>query len=255
MRLVSAFSAFILSAAFALMATLSPLHADALPWALLKPQNDTRDAEMQAWDEADSQNFVTIANQSEAFASRRFLWQQVAVKDVLSLSTPFAEIRFDPVKPATFTPAEKNALTEWFQRGGFLLLFEDAYPYAQEDFRRHASLPIYDFLTRELPGSNPGFTVERISDRHPLFSIYHQTTTVPSIAREMRENPNYRGRTLVSFHGRPVAFFMGRYNIEKDGRWLPMPRPLSQNHGSELKSYHLIINIYVYVMSTEPGQG
>ncbi len=233
------------------------MRADALPWILLNPANDTRDPEMQAWDQGDSRNFVEVANRSEAFAGTRFQWSQIALGDVLSISTPFAELRFDAVKPMAFTTHEKATLQEWLTRGGFLLLFEDAYPYPQEVFRKNATLPVYEFFTRELPAKDPFFTVEHITDEHPIFHINHETSTVPGIAREIRETPHYRGRTLILYHGRPVAFFMGRYNFEEDNRWVPRSRPFQTAYSSELKSYYLIVNIYVYAMyaqdAPQPG--
>jgi hypothetical protein len=203
---------------------------------------------MQAWDRGDSAHFVEVANQSEAFAGRRFFWDHLPVNEVLDANTPFAELRFDSVKPMEFTHKEKTTLREWLMRGGFLLLFEDAYPYPQEEFRKNATLPVYEFFTRDLPSMDQRFTVERITDEHPIFHINHQTATGPAMAREMRENPHYRGRTLICYAGRPVAFFMGRYNFEQNDRWVPLPRPLRPAYGRELKSYHLIVNIYVYVM-------
>ncbi len=65
----------------------------------------------------------------------------------------------------------------------------------------------------------------------------------------MRENPNYRGRTMVLFKGRPVVFFMGRYSVERNGRRVPLARPFPQTIGMEIKSYYLILNIYIYALT------
>jgi hypothetical protein len=221
---------------------------DALPWVLLQPKNDTRDAEMRRWDAGDSRAFVNAANASEQFAGRRFSWRSIALEELTTAAVPFAELRYDAVHPMEFTGGEKTVLREWLTRGGFLLLFEDAYPYTQEKLRSRATLPVYEFLARELPALDPEFRVVRIDDAHPIFHAYYHTETVDSVRREMRENPHYRGRTLLLHREKPAAFFMGRYGSEEQGRWVPKPRPFRQAFSTELKSYRLIVNVYCYAM-------
>ncbi len=105
---------------------------------------------------------------------------------------------------------------------------------------------MFDFFTRDLPAADPDFTIDNATDAHPIFNVHYSTQTVPSVQREMRENPFYRGRTLVLYRGRMAAFFMGRYNVEDNNRWTPMARPFQNNFSYELRSYELILNIYIY---------
>jgi hypothetical protein len=220
--------------------------ASDMPWVMLAPAHDTRAADMQAWDDADSRNLVNVINASQEYAHCHFQWSKTSILKLLDRNIPFAELRFDPVKPMEFTPDEKSTLQEWLKRGGFLLVFEDAYPYEQEEFRKAHDLPVFDFFTRELPAANTAFTIEKATDAHPIFSAHYTTETVPSIRREMRENPFYRGRTMVLYRGRVVAFFMGRYNYEENNRWVPMSRPFSETFSYDIRSYYLILNIYIY---------
>lgn len=226
-----------------------PAGAGDLPWTMLTPANDTRDAEMRRWDEGDSLNFVGLMNANEKIAGGRFVWSKSAVRDVLAAKTPFAELRFDATKPMDFTPEEKKALKEWLKRGGFLLLFEDAYPYEEEEFRKQATLPVFEYLAKTLPAEDPDFTIVKADDSHPIFHTIYPTQTVPSIRREMEQNPHYRGRTMLFYRGKFAAFFMGRYSHEENGRFVPMPRPLLHTYSFDPRSYYLILNLYVYAMT------
>ncbi len=232
----------------ALVLTGTCLKAETFPWVFLLPRHDTRDAEMQAWDEEDSQACLSTFNHSGIFPGQPFIWQRRPVAEVLESAAPFAELRFDAAHPMELDGDEKKALSEWLRRGGFLLLIEDAYPYSQAELRSQPTLPVFEFFTRELPASDPGFSVSRVGDGHPIFHIFYQTWTVDSVAREMKENAHYRGRTLITYQGRPVAFFMGRYWREEEGRWLAAPRPLPRNFSLDIKSYKLTLNLYIYAI-------
>lgn len=233
-----------------LVAIAGAAHAagDALPWIVLRPKNDTRDEEMRAWDEADSLAFVTAFNEAEEFATSRLRWTVAEMDKIDEGGAPFAELRVDPVRPMEFTSREKTALHEWLRRGGFLLLVEDCYPYPQERFRALEKLPAYEFLVRELPALDPEFRAIRVNDSHPIFRAYYRTSTGDWMAREQRENPNYRGRTLLLHRDKPAAFVMGRYGVQKDGRWVPAERPLRHRFGRELNGYQLIVNLYCHAM-------
>ncbi|MGC3992335.1 MAG: hypothetical protein QM796_22080 [Chthoniobacteraceae bacterium] len=221
-------------------------HAYDLPWTVLLPKNDTRDPEMRAWDAADSRFLVNLINESEPCVHHSIVWNETPLEKLLTLETPFAELRIDPVHPMDLTPEEKAILKEWILRGGFLLIYEDNYPYEQEDFRRAASLPVYDYLIHDLPAQDSRFTVEKASDAHPIFHRLHDTVTVPAIQHEKEVNPHYRGRTVLRFNGRITAFFMGRYSYFSEGRWVPMERPFPATFSSDPRSYFLVLNLYIY---------
>jgi len=85
------------------------------------------------------------------------------------MDTPFCELRFDAVRPFYFTTEEKLILQEYFKRGGFVLFFIDAYPYAQDEFWKIKEWPLIDFLTKELPASDSRFTIGRATDAYPIF--------------------------------------------------------------------------------------
>ena len=156
------------------------------PWTVLIPENDSRDEETQLWDEFDSQSLVRGMNETEDLFHHHLVWDQVKIKDLFSAHTPFCELRFDAVKPLKLTDDEKVIIREYFQRGGFILFQEDAYPYEQDEFWAVKSWPVIDFLTRELPAVDPNFKVEKITDAHELFHSYYNTQTAAFTVHELR---------------------------------------------------------------------
>lgn len=229
---------------------MSPARAgdDIYPWTVLIPQNDSRDADVRDMDEFDSKSMVRGMNEAEEVFHHHLVWSKISIRDLLSVSTTFCELRFDAVKPLILTDREKVILREYFARGGFVLFQEDAYPYAQDEFWSVKSWPVIDFLTRELPAASPDFKVEKVTDDHPLFHQYFDTKTAELTEHELRDNPYTPNRTLLSYRGHPCAFVYGRYNWIEDGKWVAMPRPYEHVFNSDPRGYQLTVNIYVYAM-------
>ncbi len=215
-------------------------------WTVLTPENDSRDADVRAFDEFDSKSLVVGMNETEKVFHHQLRWSKVAIKDLLGVSTPFCELRFDAVKPLILTDREKAILREYFARGGFILFQEDAYPYSQDEFWSVKEWPVIDFLRKELPASSPDFKVEKVTDAHPLFRQYFETQTAAMIKHELSDNPFTPNRTLLTYNGRPCAFVYGRYNWIEDGKWTAMERPFPFVFSLEEKAYKLTVNIYVY---------
>jgi len=215
-------------------------------WTVLQPEHDSRDADVRSFDEFDSKSFVEGMNQAEPIFRRQLTWNKAALKDLLAVTTPFGELRFDAVKPLILTTREKTVLREFFARGGFVFFEEDAYPYAEDEFWKVKSWPVIDFLTKELPARDPNFKVEKVTDAHPLFHQYYSTQSAEWITHELKDNPYTPNRTLVTYRGHPCAFVMGRYYVIEDGKWIAEPRPYAHVYNHELRGYQLTVNLYVY---------
>jgi hypothetical protein len=216
------------------------------PWVLLNPKNDSRDAEMQDEDEAQSRNMVAVMNRSEELFDHHLIWEKSDILNLLKLHAPFCEMHFDAVRPFWLTAEEKKILGEYLKRGGFILFFIDAYPYSEQEFWPVKQWPIIDFITKELPASDPDFTVGRATDAFPIFTIHYHTQTADVIRHELSGNPHTCNRTLLFHQGRLCCFVMGQYTYLEDGAWVPEPRPFTHIFSPELKSYKLIVNIYTY---------
>jgi hypothetical protein len=104
------------------------------PWGILIPENDSRDAEMRAYDDANFANTMAVINDSEKPLHHHLVPRMVRVKDLLAVNMPFCEMNFDAVRPLVLTADEKAILQEYLKRGGFILFFIDAYPYTQDEF-------------------------------------------------------------------------------------------------------------------------
>ncbi len=223
-----------------------PAYGLEYPWILLSPEHDSRDPEMCDWDEADSINTVGVINQSEKLFDHHLVWKKATIKNLLALDAPFCEMRFDAVHPGSLSAEEKSILEEYFKRGGFILFFMDSYPYSQDEFWPVKDWAVIDFLTKDLPASDPDFTIGRATDDFPIFNIHYQTKTVDGVRHELNGNPNTPNRTLLYYRKRLCGFVMGRYGFMEDGAWIAVPRPFPRIFGFELKSYQLIVNIYTY---------
>jgi len=225
------------------------VRAGDLPWTMLIPAHDSRDAEMRRFDETDLRYQIQVLNRSGKFEGNRFVFSKIPITGLLGAMTPFADLPFDSVRPMEFTPEEKTILKEWLKRGGFLVAFEDTYPYEQEDFRRKRVLPAFDFFIKDLPAEDPDFTVDRAGPTHAVFREPFPTKPAPPFEVEIRENPNYRGFTYLVYKGRMVVFFMGRYSYMENGRWVRVSRPFPDAHDLVLESYSLILNVYFYALT------
>ena len=221
---------------------------DNLSWTVLLPEHDSRDADVRDYDEFDSKSLVRGMNETEEVFHHHLIWSKIAIKDLLSVSTSFCELRFDAVKPLILTDQEKAILREYFGRGGFILFQQDAYPYSQDEFWSVKEWPVINFLTKELPSISPDFKVEKVTDGHPLFHQFFDTETAELTKHELQDNPYTPNRTLLTYRGHPCAFVYGRYYWIEDGKWVAMPRPLERIFSSDPRGYQLTVNIYVYVM-------
>lgn len=218
------------------------------PWTVLIPKNDSRDAEVRAQDDFDSRSLVASMNLSEQLFAHRLVWKKIAIADLLSTPTPFCELRFDAVHPLVLTDREKEILHEYFSRGGFILLQEDAYPYDESEFWPVKSWPVIDWLTKELPAADKDFSVTRVNDSHLLFRYHYVTKTAEYTRHELEGNSNTPNRTLVSYRGSPCAFVFGRYHVVENGKWVAEPRPFRRVFSMDPRGYQLTVNIYAYAL-------
>ncbi|MGB8352353.1 MAG: hypothetical protein WCD79_00540 [Chthoniobacteraceae bacterium] len=228
---------------------ISRMRAEDWPWTMLTPANESRDAGMCRFDEIDVRHTLRVLDHSDKFIHSHFVFSKIPITKLLAAPTPFGDLHFDSINPMEFTPGEKSILKEWLKRGGFLIAFEDTYPYEQDVFHKKHDLPVFDFFTRELPAEDPDFTVKKAGPDHPFFRQPFPTKPAAPIQVEMQENPNFRGYTMLLYKGRTVVFFMGRYSYMDNGRWVPMRRPFPEAHDLALESYALMINVYFYAIT------
>ncbi len=120
-------------------------------------------------------------------------------------------MHFDGVNPGGLSVEEKSILGEYLKRGGFILFFIDTYPYSQDEFWAVKQWSVIDFLTKELPASDPDFTTGRATDDFPIFKVHYQTETADAIRHELNGNPNTPNRTLLFYRNRLCCFVMGEY--------------------------------------------
>ncbi len=241
---------FVLKGRVALLLILLSLQARALeyPWILLSPENDSRDPEMRDWDDADSLSMVGVMNQSESLFNHHLVWKKAAIKNLLALDAPFCEMRFDAVHPGSLSAEEKSILGEYFKRGGFILFFVDSYPYSQDEFWPVKKWSVIDFLTKDLPASDPEFTTGRATDDFPIFTAHYRTETPEPTKRELANNPNTPNRIMLFYRKRLCSFVIGRYSYMEDGAWVPMPRPFPTDFSMDARGFKLVVNIYIYSM-------
>jgi hypothetical protein len=218
-------------------------------WVMLTPESDSRNADMVEHDDLQSRNTVGVINQNEPLLHQSLVWRRVRIKDLLAAQVPFCEMHFDAVRAVSLTMEDRRILTEYLKRGGFILFFIDAYPYPEEEFWKIKQWPVIDFLTRELPTSDPDFTIGKASDDFPLFKVHYQTQTADAIRHELDGNPNTPNRTLVYDKGRLCCFVMGSYSYLADGVWQAVDKPYPTDFSMELKSYQLIVNVYIYAIT------
>jgi hypothetical protein len=223
-------------------------HGQDYPWLYLSPEHDSRDAEMCARDEAQSVNMAAVINRNETFLNHHLVWKKARIKNLLAMEDPFCEMHFDAINPLGLSPEEKSIISEYLKRGGFILFFIDTYPYYQDDFWKIKEWPMIDFLTRELPASNPDFTTGKATDDYPIFKVHYQTETAEWIRHELEGNPNTPNRTLLFYRNRLCCFVMGVYGYLEDDTWVPKSRPFESDFSIELKSYELILNVYIYAI-------
>jgi len=231
---------------FAVILAGLPAQALEYPWAILLPEDDSRDREMQEYDLADTSNMISVINEAETPFHHHIVEKTVRIKDLLSARTAFCELHFDAVHPLVLTQNEKAILQEYLKRGGFILFFIDAYPYTQDEFWPVKEWPLIDFLKQELPAADRDFSAGHATDDFPIFGIHYKTQTADAIRHELTGNPNTPNRTLLFYKGRLCCFVMGSYGYLDGDTWVPMERPFPQNFNRDPKSYRLVVNIYNY---------
>ena len=224
------------------------VHGQDYPWLLLSPENDSRDAETCQADEAWSSNMIQVINQNETLLKHHIVWRKGKIKNLLAMDVPFCELHFDAINSVGFSAEEKSILTEYLKRGGFILFFMDAYPYYQDDFWRIKEWPVIDFLTKELPASDPDFTTGKATEAFPFFKVHYQVVNNDATKYEIQGNPNTPDYTLLYYRNRVCCLVEGDYGYFEDGAWFPVARPFPRRFSTDLQAYRLIVNLYIYAM-------
>jgi len=217
-------------------------------WTCLVPENDSRPRDVRAEDEFSSNQTVVSMNQTEKVFHGQLEWRCAKIKDLLSISAPFCEFDFDAVKPQYLTAREKSILREYLSRGGFILLAEDGYPYTQEEFLKVRNWPVIDFFLKELPALDPGFKVEKLTDKHPIYHQYYDTKILPAEIHEFALDPYLPDLQLLSYRGHPCAFVYANYFCDHDS-WVTAERPYPVMATLTPEDYALDVNLYLYVTS------
>jgi hypothetical protein len=219
--------------------------APSYSWTILVPKNDTREKDVIERDRLEIVNAVAAMNTVDAVFHNRLVWREAPITNLLSQPTPFCELDFDIIKPFVPTALEKKTLREYLIRGGFLLLCEDGYPYTREQILAVKSWPIVDFATKELPASDPNFTVERITEKHPLFRQYYKMGIPQAETNEMKINPRLPDYLLVSYKNHPCVFMVANCAID-NVEWVTLPKPYLVDEPIMQEDLELPINLYVY---------
>jgi hypothetical protein len=214
-------------------------------WTILVPKNDTRDKDVVERDKLEIVNAVAAMNTVDAVFHERLVWRETSIVNLLSQPVPFCELDFDIIKPFVPTPLEKKTLREYLVRGGFLLLCEDGYPYTREEILKVKGWPIIDFVLKELPVADPNFTVERITEKHPLFRQYYKMGIPQAEVNEMKINPRLPDYMLVSYRHHPCVFIVANCAID-DEEWVTLPKPYLVDEPIMQEDLELPINLYVY---------
>jgi len=166
----------------------------------------------------------------------------------LESKASFVSLHFDPLRPMRLTEAERKVMEDYLSRGGFLLLVENNYPYTETEYRKKVEGSLFEYFFVDLPARNPGFTVDRVGADHPVFRQTYRIEYPEFILREMFDNPNYRGETVLLHRGRLVAYTLSLYAFSSpEGRHVPLARPY--NHYDLIDTgYKLLVNIYLYAL-------
>jgi len=204
-------------------------------WISLSWTNDTRDSEMQAFDDRIDQDFVHQINATKALP-KPIRWIKMPVSALTNAPSPFACIHHDPVKPSDFTPVEKEVLEEYLVKGGFINFIKDEYhPEYYSIETTNAALvgpvSIGKFFRVELPERNPEFSLQKASEilteyyRHPPSpeqEMKPDKRKYPSLFDSGKENAS---KVLV-YHGRLVAcsYSLTGY-MNPEGNPGPLSRP------------------------------
>jgi len=215
-------------------------------WTMLAPQNDSRPPDVRIFDDHLSQSMLDSMNENEPIFHHRLTWRKQPISHLLSISAPFCELPFDAVHPQILTPKEKEIVKEYFKRGGFILLCEDAYPYPQDEFWAVKSWPIIDFITKELSASDPDFTWEKVTEKHQVFHQHLETNLPDSEKMELEGNPYSPYLIMVYYKGHPCAFVEAQFYHIEDDKWVDLPRPYVYVFDQNIEGYALTVNLYVY---------
>ena len=218
----------------------------AYTWTFLTTEKDSRPADVHECDEALSRKTVEDMNITEKVFHGNLTWRKMNLSRLLSASAPFCELDVDPAQPSALTSREAVILKEYLERGGFLLLSEDAYPYTLDQIATFTKWPIIDFVTRHLPAIDSNFTAEKLTEKHPLYHSFYKTKIPLAEKRALRDMPNLPDLTLVSYKGHPCAFVYASDFCEDD-HWVTMGRPFPTDSVLVPEDYALYVNLYVYV--------
>jgi len=214
-------------------------------WTSLIPQHDSRPADMRKYDRDTLSAMIVNMNATEKVFHQQLTWQELPIRRLLKVPAPFCELDFDPLHPLILTTQEKAILREYLGRGGFLQLGTDVYPYSQKELASVTKWPVVDFVTKELPALDPDFTVEKITEKHPIYHQYY-STYVPAPERwALRTFPHLPDCTLVSHKGHPCVFIYSNYYCEGD-HWVVLPRPFNEDTDWIAEDYAMNVNLYIY---------
>jgi hypothetical protein len=214
-------------------------------WTCLVPEHDTRDADLRKYDKDMSQQMIANMNETEQVFHHQLSWQEVPVGKLLVAHAPFCEIDYDPLHPLVLTDREKFILKEYLQRGGFLVLGEDVYPYTEDQIATVTKWSVIDYIIKDLPAADHDFAAAKVDESHPIYHQYYKTL-VPAAERwALGRFPTLPDCTMVTYKGHPCAFVYANYFCDND-QWIQLPRPFSEDHEWIAEDYAMNVNLYIY---------
>jgi len=214
-------------------------------WTILTPEHDTREKDVVDRDFLEIKNGVDGMNMIDSIFHHRLVYRESSILNLLTQPAPFCELDFDIMKPFVPTTEEKKILREYLIRGGFLLLCEDGYPYTREEILTVKGWPIIDFVTKELPASDPNFRVERINADHPLLRQYYKMDIPQAELNEIKINPRLPDYLLVSYKNHPCVFMVANCAIDSV-EWVTLTKPYLVDEPVMQWDLELPVNLYIY---------
>jgi hypothetical protein len=214
-------------------------------WTSIIPENDTRDADLRKYDKDMLREMITNMNETEKVFHHQLSWQEVPIRKLLIAHAPFCEIDYDPLHPLVLTDREKLILKEYLQRGGFLVLGEDVYPYDEDQIATVTQWSVIDYIIKDLPAADHDFVATKIDETHPIYHQYYKTL-VPAAERwALGRFPALPDTTLVTYKGHPCAFAYANYFCDGE-QWVALPRPFPENTYWIAEDYAMNVNLYIY---------
>ena len=223
--------------------------AERIPWVSIFLKNEQRPILMRLFDSAMDRQFVDLFNQ-EVETSLHLEYQEGTMDALLQSHAPIAVLHYDILLQPQFTEAEKQAMLQFFERGGFLLIFENGYGYDSPELRKNVPRPASSFFLQELPQRNPLFRAERPGVEHGIYHQMYNVVLPKDILKERTDNRYSPDGYLITYRNQPAAFFVRFHGWwdEENSVFIGVPPPYGEPNWIP-EGYQMLLNLFVYATS------